>query len=124
MSGGHFDYKQYELTYIADEIKDVIYRCENDEPVDGEFNYNKTSFPKWFVAEMKDVHDQLLILNRRVQRLDWVLSGDDGVDRYFPRLKEDVESIGDFQKETTDPYFTKMYKQIEMLQKMGEINKE
>lgn len=31
MSGGHFDYKQYELGYIADEVEQLIITNDSEE---------------------------------------------------------------------------------------------
>lgn len=50
-------------------------------------------YPESFKQEMVDVQKELRILSIRIKRLDWVLSGDDSVDDWSKRLKEDLYEL-------------------------------
>ena len=86
MSGGYFDYKQYELTMISDSIQQLI-----RTNYDGEY-------PRAYREETLDVFrkavDTLLLANILVQRIDWLVSGDDGEETFHQRLKEDLAELG------------------------------
>ena len=93
MSGGYFDYKQYELNVIADSIEQVILDYESKKKSKWDDN------PKW------DFKDPLTILEFRnavnlirkasvyAQRVDWLLSYDDGEECFHKRLKEDMKEL-------------------------------
>jgi hypothetical protein len=93
MSGGYFDYKQYELNVIADSIEQVILDCENKKK------------SKWDNGSQWDFKDPLTILEFRnainlirkasvyAQRVDWLLSYDDGEECFHKRLKEDMKEL-------------------------------
>lgn len=92
MSGGHFDYKQYHIDYIADEIEQIILNNDkNDVNEWGEPLYYK--FSPEVINEFKN---GLNILRRAAiyaQRIDWLVSYDDGEDSFFERLNEELASI-------------------------------
>jgi hypothetical protein len=80
MSGGHFDYKQYDIQDIADDvIRDAI---SKDCP------YSKETKDKFMVA-----YYQLVIAKTYLNRIDWLLSGDDGEDTFHERLKADLAKL-------------------------------
>jgi hypothetical protein len=83
MSGGTFDYKQYDLGYIADVIKDRIDKNDNQFKPET-INAFETAITIMSVAEIY------------AQRIDWLLAGDDGEDTFHERLSEDLARfIGD-----------------------------
>jgi len=92
MSGGHFQYKQYEFGYIADEIEQLI--IDNDSTETNEWGDTKgCHFTPETIAEFKK---GLLILRQAqvyAQRIDWLVSGDDGEDSFHNRLKHDLEKL-------------------------------
>jgi hypothetical protein len=80
MSGGHFEYKQYSISDIADEIENVI--ALND---DRDYPYT----PKT-IAEFEKAVKALRVAKIYAQRVDWLLSSDDGQEQFHQRLKEEV----------------------------------
>jgi hypothetical protein len=93
MSGGRFDYKQYDLQYIADEIEQVIHEFERGDKSEW------GDYPKWnfenpqTVAEFRYAIKMLKIARIYAQRIDWLLSADDGEDSFHKRLKHELEEI-------------------------------
>jgi hypothetical protein len=80
MSGGHFEYKQYSISDIADEIENVI--ALND---DRDYPYT----PKT-IAEFAKAVKALRVAKIYAQRVDWLLSSDDGQEQFYQRLKEEL----------------------------------
>ena len=83
MSGGHFNYNQYQIGYIADDIDQLIRDNDSQEP--------GRAFSDETIAEFQlgvAVLRQALIY---AQRIDWLVSGDDGEESFHARLKEDLE---------------------------------
>ena len=100
MSGGHFDYKQYDLQYISDEIEQVIREFERGEKSEW------GDYPKWNFKNPKTIDEfregiWLLKMARiYAQRIDWLLSADDGEEDFHERLKWDFEQEFGTNKET------------------------
>jgi hypothetical protein len=84
MSGGHFDYKQYEISYITEEIERVL----SNESENGEYELT----PK-VVEEFKKAIKILKMASVYTQRIDWLLSGDDSEKTFFQRLEEELKEI-------------------------------
>jgi hypothetical protein len=107
MSGGAFDYNQYKIGYIADQIEQTIIKngvkktpeeikddWHNDEwyekyPEDL-FNYK---YPDEVIEKMKEAVKALKIAQEYAQRVDWLLSGDDGEESFLSRLEENLKKI-------------------------------
>tara|TARA_R110000868_G_scaffold19513_3_gene83966 strand:+ start:2151 stop:2432 length:282 start_codon:yes stop_codon:yes gene_type:complete len=86
MSGGHFNYKQHHLLDMADDIGSQILtnnRTEKNEWGDSVGNrYNAET-----IAEFEKAVKALKLAYIYAQRIDWLLSGDDGEDGFHRRLK-------------------------------------
>jgi aromatic ring-cleaving dioxygenase len=82
MSGGHFDYAQWRINDIARTIREDI-NCKEDVYVQ--------SLDKKTIEVFKEAYDILLIAAEYAQRVDWVMSGDDGEDCFFERIDENIE---------------------------------
>jgi hypothetical protein len=92
MSGGHFDYKQWEIQNIADEVEQLI--LTNDSEELDEWGYRKGShFTPETIAEFKKGLTVLRQAYVYAQRIDWLVSGDDGEDSFHRRLKNDLEKL-------------------------------
>jgi hypothetical protein len=92
MSGGHFDYKQYEIGYIADEVQQLI--LTNDSTEKNEWGDEKGyHFRSETIAEFKKGLDLLRRAQIYAQRIDWLVSGDDGEDSFHSRLQEELELL-------------------------------
>lgn len=91
MSGGHFDYKQYTMSYIADQIEHVI----DNNCSDNDRSYNLSAET---IEEFKRAVEYLNIAQVYVQRIDWLLSGDDSETTFHTRLHNDLEKIKKLDK--------------------------
>ena len=92
MSGGHFQYKQWEIDNIADEVEQLI--LDNDSEELDEWGHRKGShFTPETIAEFKKGLTVLRQAYVYAQRIDWLVSGDDGEDSFLRRLKLELEKI-------------------------------
>ena len=100
MSGGHFDYKQYAITEIAEEIRRTIKRSGKPIPL-RHIHFNNElggstmgafyeEFSNEVMAEFKNAIEALEKAAIYAQRVDWLLSGDDSEDDFLKRLKEEL----------------------------------
>ena len=98
MSGGHFDYNQYRIGYIAESIESIVEK--NRMPVDKkdrldswddrEFYYD---YPDEIIEKFKEGVKILKQAEIYAQRIDWLLSGDDGEESFLKRLEEDLKKL-------------------------------
>ena len=114
MSGGYFDYNQYHIEQIANDIEEEInghelddyevqdyvreyflegneeaeYVRKNKHTIPAKFYYSKET-----VAEFRKAVRLLRKAYVYAQRIDWLLSGDDGEDNFHRRLKEDLKEL-------------------------------
>lgn len=115
MSGGHFEYAQYKIADIYNSIEEYLYGREMDECdiewyikeyfiTDEEAEYlrkhhstlpNQDEFSKETLAEFKKAVHILKQAEIYAQRIDWLLSGDDGEESFHKRLKEELEKLKD-----------------------------
>jgi len=94
MSGGHFDYKQYELNYIADEVEQLIIKNgkkrEHKESWEDDYYHE---YPPEIIEKFKIGLDLLRKAQIYAQRIDWLVSGDDGNESFLKRLESDLKSL-------------------------------
>jgi hypothetical protein len=108
MSGGRFDYDQYKIGLIANDIEDEIrkngrpktkeeLREESWHGTDWYERYpedlNHRKYPDEVIAKFKDAVNILRIAQVYAQRIDWLLSGDDGEETFLERLDEDLDKL-------------------------------
>lgn len=109
MSGGAFDYKQYNISMIADEVEQIILnsgRSKTAEELkdeswgkDNEWyekypeDLNHYKYPDDVIEEFKKGLDILRKAQVYAQRIDWLVSGDDGEESFHRRLKEDLDKL-------------------------------
>ena len=106
MSGGHFDYVQYRIQEIIEKIKDVIFQNKKErskEDVDPweldddgnikEYYRYHYYFSDKTIEEFKNAVNILQQAYVYAQRIDWLLSGDDGEESFHRRLAKDMEEI-------------------------------
>ena len=108
MSGGAFEYNQYKIGYIADEIEQSIINSGREKtkqelknegwrdsdwyekyPED-KFHYK---YPDEVIEELKNAVKALRIAQIYAHRVDWYMSGDDGEESFIERLKEDLDKL-------------------------------
>jgi hypothetical protein len=108
MSGGAFDYNQYKIGYIADEVEQLI-RKNGKEKTKEEMKDEGWRDPDWYEKYPEDkfhykypdeviekFKEGLEILRKAeiyAQRIDWLISGDDGEESFLKRLKEDLGKL-------------------------------
>lgn len=109
MSGGQWDYIQYRFTDIIEDIKSLIDKnskpktereLKEDRWKDDEY-YEKYSeekfhykYPDEVIEEFKKSLGIIKKAQIYIQRIDWLLSGDDGEETFLTRLKEDLDGMG------------------------------
>ena len=108
MSGGAFDYNQYKIGNIADDIEKVIERNGRKKTKE-ELKEESWHQPDWYEKYPEDLYyyeypneviekfkEAVKILRQAevyAQRVDWLLSGDDGEESFLERLKEDLNKL-------------------------------
>jgi hypothetical protein len=75
MSGGYFDYAQYKISEIADSIEQLIRDFDCSEET-----------KKEFIVGLEAINKAVIY----AQRIDWLVSGDDGEESFHRRLAEDL----------------------------------
>ncbi len=90
MSGGRFDYLQY-FTEIVDAIEQEI--RDNNAESRPEDLFEPNNFRKETIEEFNKCIGCLKMAQVYVQRIDWLLSGDDGEDTFHERLSEDLSEL-------------------------------
>jgi hypothetical protein len=108
MSGGHWDYIQYRFTDVAEDIEKLV--AKNGQPKSAEEIrenswhddewYNKYpedryhyKYPPEVIEEFKKGAEIIKLAQIYMQRMDWLLSGDDGEESFLERLKQDKEKL-------------------------------
>lgn len=116
MSGGHFDYLQDHIGEIAEEIEDFLDGHNLSEDDLAEYSYDhkrgwisdeeyeyvmehkhtvpgRKSFSEDTIKEFENGLEYLRKAEIYAQRIDWLLSGDDGEENFHTRLKEELEKL-------------------------------
>ena len=122
MSGGSFDYYQWHIDDIANSIENYIYGHSIDEDRIEEYikdhwleeeekEYvlkNKHTLPNSYgysKETIKEFKKGLAILKKAyvyAQRIDWLLSGDDGEESFHERLKEELDNLKNKKNEESN----------------------
>lgn len=93
MSGGHFNYEQYKITDIADEVEHLI-ETNNLEEKDEYGDCIGRHFEPETIAKFKEALITLRRAQVMAQRIDWLVSCDDGEESFHKRWGEDLAKIG------------------------------
>lgn len=101
MSGGHFEYKQYDMGMIADSIEQVI--IDNDSTAKNEYGDNVGfGYNAEVIALLKTAVAKIREAQVYAQRADWLLSGDDGEDSFIRRLAYDLAGLNTRKQASDD----------------------
>lgn len=73
MSGGHFNYAQYQMNDYADECESLA-----------------ANYPADIAAKFHETAHWLRRASEMLQRVDWLVSGDDGEESFRKRWKVEV----------------------------------
>jgi len=92
MSGGHFDYKQYDISHIIASIQQLIY-MNNSKELNEWGDTKGAGYTSETILEFERAVELLQIAETYVQRIDWLVSGDDNEENFHSRLKSDLGAI-------------------------------
>lgn len=92
MSGGHFDYKQRHLLDMADDIGSQMLTNDSTEKNEWGDNIGSHYSPET-IAEFEKAVKALKLAYVYAQRIDWLLSGDDGEDNFHKRLQAQLGEL-------------------------------
>lgn len=108
MSGGRFEYNQYKIRAIADSIDWEIRRSgkeKTEEEMKNEFWKDQSWYEKYpedrchhkypdeVIKEFERGYYILRLAEIYAQRIDWLLSGDDGDETFIERLAEEKQKL-------------------------------
>ena len=109
MSGGRFEYKQYGISDIADYVHNEISKSGKPKSEQEIKDTKRWSGDDWFEKYPDDLNhyqypDDVIeefkkgywILRKAAiyaQRIDWILSGDDGDESFIRRLRDELEQL-------------------------------
>ena len=79
MSGGYFDYHQYKIGGIAEDIENLLKPGATD-----------AGWSEQTITELKNAVNILRIAAVYAQRADWLFSGDDSEDSFHIRLHSEL----------------------------------
>jgi len=88
MSGGHFNYNQYIINDISDEIQDII----NNNNIPDEYNCC-SNYSEKTIEALTTTIAILKVAQAMTHRIDWLISGDDSEETFHVRLKEDMDKL-------------------------------
>jgi len=92
MSGGHFSYKQHTLLDIADDIGSFILSNDSTEKNEWGDPIGRQYSPET-IEEFEKAVKALKMAYVYAQRIDWLLSGDDGEDSFHKRLQAQLKEL-------------------------------
>ena len=75
MSGGHFQYKQHRIEDIAVEIDEMV---------------RENNYPPEIIEKFREASHTLRQSAEMAQRVDWLVSGDDGEESFMRRWQKEV----------------------------------
>lgn len=109
MSGGHWDYIQYRFTDIVEDIKSLIEKNGREKTKEELKSSNWGRSDNWYeeypedrfhhkysdevIEEFKKGAEIIAEAQIYMQRIDWLLSGDDGEESFLRRLKKDLNNL-------------------------------
>jgi hypothetical protein len=108
MSGGHFEYNQYKIDQIADELEQLIenngrektkeeLKEESWRGLDWYEKYPEDKFHHKYPDEVIEKFKEGLELLRKASiythRIDYLISGDDGEENFLTRLNSDLNNL-------------------------------
>jgi nicotinic acid mononucleotide adenylyltransferase len=90
MSGGYFDYQQYRLSEMVDEIKQLISNNDGPYEVNDWGDKRGSGYTAETIAEFRNAIEHLQKAAAYVHRIDYLVSGDDGEETFHRRLRHDL----------------------------------
>ena len=106
MSGGTFDYQQYKIGEIADQIEQYIFtngkkkrqdELASYEDKDWLEKYPESAYHRKYSDEVIEEFKKAVYCLKKAQiyaqRVDWLIAGDDGEDNFLERLKDELTKL-------------------------------
>lgn len=104
MSGGRFNYDQFRIKSIAEEIQeylDDMGKKKDDVDSLGMWDfYDKYPEERYNPVDSKEVQEKmreaikaLKVAYIYAQRVDWYMSGDDGEENFLSRLEKELKEV-------------------------------
>ena len=101
MSGGAFDYKEFHIQQIAEDIQSELDKQGKEKDEEDLYAmrgyYEKHPEERFYPTYPKEIQEKMLEAIKRLEaariyahRVDWYLSGDDGDESFLRRLKEEL----------------------------------
>ena len=91
MSGGYFNYQQYQFGIVADEIQQIVDTNESEETNRWGDTVGRGYEPAT-IAEFRHCVAHLRLAAIYTQRIDYLVSGDDGEESFHRRLQHDLQA--------------------------------
>lgn len=94
MSGGSFNYNQYHIQTIINSIESVIEY--NGKPIPDPSPWDNEYYSNYPPEIIDKFQEGLTVLKKAyvyAQRIDWLLSGDDGEENFLKRLEKDLNAL-------------------------------
>jgi hypothetical protein len=91
MSGGHFNYSQYQIMEMADQIEYLI-RTNDCTDDDDEWNQGPRYTPET-IEQFKKGARALREAFIYAHRIDWLVCSDDGEETFHKRLADELRSL-------------------------------
>lgn len=113
MSGGHFSYQQYRINDIVDSIEQEVIKSGKPIPEKAWDYYDRQyykehpeeavnyDYPEPILRRFEEAVYALKKAAIYAQRVDWLLSGDDGEESFEKRLREELAEL-ESQSKTGD----------------------
>jgi hypothetical protein len=94
MSGGYFDYNQYRIRDITDSIQKLVH--SNDDETEDKWGCPKGNhYSHRTIERFTQAVALLKLAEEFAQRVDWLVSGDDGEDSFHARLEEFLHGLSE-----------------------------
>jgi hypothetical protein len=88
MSGGHFDYQESYLGYIADQLeRDIKYNdvdYDSSKPIDTPYGFQHSPETLWY---LKSMVGELQRLQELLHDYDYAVSGDSSIERFLEKAR-------------------------------------
>lgn len=81
MSGGAFNYVQFQFSQAAEEVEDFLHEKNKEEWYD---------YPPEVLERFKEAAHTIKQAGQMLQRVDWLVSGDDSVESFMKRWDKEV----------------------------------
>lgn len=96
MSGGYFDHKQHWIDQIAESVEDLI-KTNDSEELDTLGDKIGRGYEPDIIEHFKEGVRYLRKAAIYAQRIDWLVSDDDGPDSFRERLAEELKELEEEQ---------------------------